>query len=133
MTGAKQPAKTSLSNMRWESIEALLRLLRRPPLPLRELVRIIDSDPTLMSTVMRAARAECASGPPDLESAIVLLGADRLRTLAQTAARAIPRRNKAVLPTRRRMRALRKAIDTGSYPVSTRAVAAAMLRDLERS
>ena len=131
MTGPKRQA--SLADIQRQTIEILLRLLQRQPLPLHDMVRTIACDAAMLSLVIRAAAAESASLPPDLESAIVLLGADGLRTLAESAAPWIPRRSKPVLPTRRRMRALRKAIGTGYYLVSTRAVAAAMLRDLERS
>jgi len=133
MTAPKRRAGVSSPGIRRESIEALTKLLRRQPLLLRELVRVIVSDSALMSVVIGAAGAESATLPSDPESAIVLLGADGLRTLVQTAAQWVPRRSKGVLPSERRMRALRKAIGAGTYPVSTRAIAAAMLRDLERS
>ena len=133
MTAPKRRTGRSIPGIRRDSIETLTRLLRRQPLPLRELVRVIVSDPALMSLVVRAAGAESASLPADPESAVVLLGADGLRALVHSAAQWAPRRNKGVLPSERRMRALRKAIGSGNYPLSTRAIAAAMLRDLERS
>lgn len=119
----------------------LLKLLRQRPLPLRALVTAIASDPVLVSLVLRAAGTECATPPGDVESAVVLLGAEGLRgALArQDSPRNAkqrggePARRRPVGPTAGRLRRLRQAITRDQYRVNPRALAAAMLREFERS
>jgi hypothetical protein len=118
----------------------LLKLLRRRPLPLRALVNAIVAERSLVLLVLGAAAAEGAIAPADVEAAVVLLGADGLRQalLKQESqpgrdARGGGRpRRRAAGTNDGRLRALRKAIASDQYLVDTRAVAAAMLRDLER-
>ena len=114
----------------------LQRLLQQRPLPLRTLVKAISADPALAALVLRVAADQCCVPPADVESAVVLLGAEGLRdALAPLPARG----NKAVakprttLPNAGRLRAIRKAIANHQYRVDPHAVAAAMLRELERS
>lgn len=118
----------------------LLRLLRRRPLPLRALVKTIVSDPHLLALVLAAAGDEGAIAL-DVESAVVLLGAEGLRrALAKQKSQPNGEGTGCECPRRRparanagRLRALRQAIADDRYRVDPHAVAAAMLRELDRT
>lgn len=104
---------------------ALLGLLERRPLPLRALVKTVASDPALTALVLASAAEEGATRPLHVESAIVLLGAEGLRSaLARKTARSTLRA--------RNLRTLREAIAGNRYRVNPRAIAAAMLDELDR-
>jgi hypothetical protein len=118
----------------------LLRLLWRRPLPLRALVKTIVSDPPLLALVLAAAAAEGAIAL-DVESAVVLLGAEGLRrALAKQKSQPNGETSGCERPRRRparanagRLRALRQAIADDRYQVDPRDVATAMLRELDRT
>jgi hypothetical protein len=118
----------------------LLKLLRRRPLPLRALVKTILSDPHLLVLVQSAAAAEGAIAL-DVESAVVLLGAEGLRR-AVAKQKSQPNgeiggcERSQLRPARAnagRLRALRQAIASDRYRVNPCDVATAMLRELERT
>ena len=127
--------------MRRSTITSVRKLLRQNPLPLGELVTAIQRDPALTSFVLRAARREPSMLPPDLESSIVLLGAEGVRGTLQRAARS--RRSKAkparvstggpAHPDQKKLRVLEKVLALDRYRVDPRSIAAAMMRELKRS
>jgi hypothetical protein len=119
-----------------ESRARLRQLLRRRPLPLRRLVKEITADPALVTVVLGAAADESGTRLHDVESAVVLLGAEGLRAaLARRAEFSLTggeARRRGGGPHAGRMQALRKAIAGDRYRVHPRAIAAAMLRELRR-
>ena len=125
---------------RTHALAKLLKLLRRRPLPLRALVKTILSDPHLLVLVQSAAAAEGAIAL-DVESAVVLLGAAGLqRAVAKQKSQPNGEGTGCECPRRRparanagRLRALRQAIADDRYRVDPHAVAAAMLRELDRT
>src|ERR1043166_9712088 len=102
----------------------LLRLLGRRPLPLRALAKTIVSEPSLLVRVLSAAAAE-GTPTPDVDTAVVLLGADGLRrTLAKPKSQPNHEVSGCKCPRLRparanadRLRALRRAIADDRYQV----------------
>lgn len=126
---ASTPPKRKAS--RASNRRRLLELLQHRPLPLRKLVKAIAANPSLVSLVMRAAASECSVPPPDIETAVVLLGTDGLR---DALAKPLWRGSKAASkPHAGHLQALRRAITHNRYRIDPHAVAAAMLRELKRS
>jgi hypothetical protein len=128
--------------MRRSTFTSVKKLLRQRPLPLGELVAAIQRDPALASFVLRAASGERSMlPPPDLESSILLLGAEGVRGALERAARSRRRRPKPKgasagrppHPDQKKLRGLQKALAVDRYRVDPRSIAAAMMRELERS
>jgi hypothetical protein len=127
--------------MRRSTFTSVKKLLRQRPLPLGELVAAIQRDPALASLVLRAASGERSMLPPDLESSILLLGAEGVRGALKRAARSRRRRPKPKgasggrppHPDQKKLRVLQKALAVDRYRVDPRSIAAAMMRELERS
>ena len=99
-------------------------------------MKTLTRDAGLTSLVLRAAAAERAAITPDLGTAIVVLGAARLRGLIGSESRVA----RATSPLRRgkrgessKLQALKKAIAGDQYRLDPVAIAHAMLRKLERS
>jgi hypothetical protein len=132
-------ARSSRNKARTRATIKLLKLLRRRPLPLRALVKAIAAEPSLIRRVLNAAAAEGAFRAPDIESAVVLLGAERLRRALLQQESQPDREGHGGKRLRQRpaqskegeLQALRKAIANDRYRVDPRDIAAAMLRDLK--
>jgi anti-sigma28 factor (negative regulator of flagellin synthesis) len=147
MARKKTQRRTRAARRATEAARTIRKLLRQNPLRLAELQHAIASHAGLASSVLRAAAAEQPVAP-DLESAIVLLGAEGIRmALARSAnqaklsAKRQRRRKASAAPTdtamppatAERIRVLRAALARNVYRIDPKNLAAAMLRELERS